>query len=294
MSFVLSVDVGKRNLALCEMNAEGVIQSWRNLDLACSGEESGNRGICEQADCPTKATHRLGLTFLCRKHLRGRAEPCTSTGAKDLAPAALKKMTKPQLVAVASKYDVQLAPLKKDLLGNLLTYVREECFTPLSAQACLAPSSAEPTLAHDARTMYTTLRQFYQRPFDYVIIENQLGHIATKNMELQAMLCVCFAALSPSAEIRFVNATNKLRAEVGKKRARTEGEEKGEKGEKGEKAKPLSAAQRKKQRKKDAVSACLDRLPTGNSAWLDHFAQSSKKDDLADSYLQGVWFLSMR
>jgi hypothetical protein len=48
-----------------------------------------------------------------------------------------------------------------------------------------------------------------------------------------------------------------------------------------------------KQHKSDGVKYCLDIMgKTDNASWADKMIVHKKKDDLADAFLQGYWYLS--
>ena len=51
-----------------------------------------------------------------------------------------------------------------------------------------------------------------------------------------------------------------------------------------------------KDRKKLGIKKCLELLSTNNgfNNKLDYFDSHKKKDDLADSFLQGIWFINNR
>ena len=43
------------------------------------------------------------------------------------------------------------------------------------------------------------------------------------------------------------------------------------------------------ERKKEGIKQCQETIP---QKWYDFFINSDKKDDLADCYLQGIWFIT--
>jgi len=48
------------------------------------------------------------------------------------------------------------------------------------------------------------------------------------------------------------------------------------------------------ERKKAGVGIVKDLLSHNNATWLPIFLTHKKKDDLADAFLQGVWFLNKK
>jgi hypothetical protein len=279
---ILSIDVGERNLAWCELETDTLaIRAWQNVDLSTgAANERGDIKFVQCDECKGKATHCMGEVALCRKHVKVRPEVCT-TSVKELRPAGLKKLTKGQLVAVGEQHcpleEGERSLLKAEWLARVTAYVREQCFVPLGARLKVAEEEqgGEPKVVRAARVLKDVVAAYVARGslVEHVLIENQLGHVATGNIKMQCMLAQCFVDLLPGATVHFVNATNKLRASTGAVEAGG------------------TASQRKRKRKEQAVADCRERLTCSvNEGWGSFFAQSKKKDDLADSFLQGVWF----
>ena len=104
----------------------------------------------------------------------------------------------------------------------------------------------------------------------HIVIENQISPIATRMKTLQGMLMQYFI-MRGCTSITFASSINKLKAftlNIGKKTSY-------------------------KDRKKmgiEVTDKILNLLPLLTS-WTALFLHHQKKDDLADSFLQGVWFL---
>lgn len=293
MSRILSIDVGKRNLAICELDIHSrAILSWRNLDLLLLEQEEVEEKKKECDECAKTASHvRLkDGAQRCSFHLK--SEPSTSNKAmKDLSPLSVLSYSKSELTACATKYSLEAKGLKKpELVELLLRYVHDFCFCPkgqgskvrVALNRC---SASSPDVSETIRLAYSirdTLGHFYSRnsaEFVYIVIENQLGQTATKNRETQLLLTQSFAHIAPTADIRYVSAVNKLRGR-GKK-------------EKEEEEECESASSKKRKRKLCAIEECSLELESDEKyePFRTMFANSKKKDDLSDSFLQGLWFL---
>lgn len=96
--------------------------------------------------------------------------------------------------------------------------------------------------------------------FEKVIIENQISPLASRMKTIQGMITQYFIK---NAEIHFVNSSNKLK----------------------ETKEKLTYAERKK----EGVRLCREKL---QGEWISFFEKSKKKDDLADCFLQGLWFIA--
>jgi hypothetical protein len=104
----------------------------------------------------------------------------------------------------------------------------------------------------------------------HIVIENQISPIATRMKTIQGMLMQYFI-MRGITSLTFASAINKLKAFTDKK-------------------KKISYKDRKKLGI-DVTAKLVNELPLLKNAWTDYFKNHQKKDDLADSFLQGVWYL---
>ena len=108
---------------------------------------------------------------------------------------------------------------------------------------------------------------------DVVIIENQLSTLATRMKTLQGMITQYYI-MRGVPDIRFISATNKLKMFDAKKGEDAAEEDKGD------------YADRKKR------SIEITRALIAPTLMSMKFEKHKKKDDLADCFLQGMWWLS--
>jgi hypothetical protein len=113
-----------------------------------------------------------------------------------------------------------------------------------------------------------TLDELYGDVYiDTVIIENQISPIANRMKTLQGMIAQYFI-MKNTTDIHFISAANKLKEYVSKKTTYSE-------------------------RKKMGIEICEELLINNEQfgKHLDMFHTHKKKDDLADCFLQGIWYL---
>uniref|UniRef100_A0A6C0HS05 Uncharacterized protein n=1 Tax=viral metagenome TaxID=1070528 RepID=A0A6C0HS05_9ZZZZ len=97
--------------------------------------------------------------------------------------------------------------------------------------------------------------------FDVVIIENQISPLASRMKTIQGMVTQYFVKTVPW--IQYISSSNKL--------------------------KHVKTKMTYQERKKEGIKQCEEGL---TEKWRDFFSKTDKKDDLADCYLQGIWFIA--
>jgi UDP-3-O-acyl-N-acetylglucosamine deacetylase len=115
---------------------------------------------------------------------------------------------------------------------------------------------------------------------EVVVIENQISPIANRMKTIQGMIAQYFIMKIPNIRIEFVNASNKLKDGVSVKEVKEISDEKTDKIKYGE-------------RKKQGIKKSIELLEQDGKyqEWVDFFQKHGKKDDLADCFLQGIWFI---
>ena len=103
---------------------------------------------------------------------------------------------------------------------------------------------------------------------DQIVIENQISPIANRMKSIQGMIAQYFI-MKNITNIDFVSSSNKLKEFIGDQKTTYA------------------------ERKKIGVNITKDILAKNplNMDWLPFVSKHKKKDDLADSLLQGLWFL---
>jgi hypothetical protein len=300
---VLSIDVGMKNLAYCLfecnhelMNAtnaqskdpESMMQlvnvvAWDTVNLCDAATDKPVVPVlCTQPGCKfvAKFVHSTTtanddgntLNHYCTRHANasGYKMPLQPSIASS---KSLKKMTLEQLKAFSGEYLSSPIPEKCEkskmkLVQHLTTAIANEYLVAVTAKPKVF-SAASVDLITIGRNMH---QRFDALPhlasgIDVVIIENQLSTLATRMKTLQGMITQYFI-MRGVPDIRFISATNKLKLFDTKK----DGEETGY-----------------ADRKKRGIE--ITRSLIGGSSHSASFEKHKKKDDLADCFLQGVWWL---
>ena len=261
---VLSIDVGIKNLAFCLLD-NSTIEKWdvvnisEQVSLFCGETDKGK-------SCSKPATFMKQGKCYCLKHSKKQTYQIPTS---ELNPTYINKQKIQKLYEIADKYEIKYEkPIKKcDLVKLLEDYIEKTCFNPIKDV-----NASKVDLISIGKNIKFRLDEIFPTvDVDYVIIENQISPIANRMKTIQGMLAQYFIMRKSSQNIEFVSSVNKL---------------KGVKPADGEK-------QSYGDRKKMGIAKCLEMLQDepSNQAWQVYFSSHKKKDDLADSFLQGMWFL---
>jgi hypothetical protein len=271
---VLSIDVGIKNLAFClfvkpeDGTSNYEIAKWDSINLSQKIEAK----CCEVEkfkDCNKPAKFIKNGKCYCLKH--SKKQPF-QVPTSDLKPAFINKQKISGLYELAEKYKVKYEnPIKKsDLAALINNYVFEKCFEPITE-----PNASKIDLVTIGKNMKHKLDAILNEHLStltHVVIENQISPIANRMKTVQGMISQYFIMRNENISIEFVSASNKLKDQS------------------------ASLKTNYSERKKLGVQQCLENISNNinYTTWEAFFKNHQKKDDLADSFLQGKWFIETK
>jgi hypothetical protein len=236
--------------------------------------------------CGKIAKYQKNGIFYCEKHSKTQTQYIIPK--KNLSISQLKKKKIEELLKICQEYKIlqekrenETKQTKKSILENLEIILKDRCLETLVESKKI--SAGDTDLIIIGKNMKTLLNLVKEIELvTHVIIENQISPIANRMKTVQGMLAQYFIMKNTDIKIDFVSSINKLKA-FSKK-------------ENGEKEENESEKQKYSQHKKEGVFFTNQILEKNEwlSRWKKCISESKKKDDLADCFLQGIWFLNSK
>jgi hypothetical protein len=269
---VLSIDVGIKNLAFCLLCKSATndwsILKWDVVDLTQKEDASKCEVIDKFKVCNKPAKYTKDGKCYCLKHSKKQEYKVPTA---DLKPAFINKQKLQNLYEMADKYNIKYEkPIKKpDLVFLINEYIKKSCFEEVGKTN--ASKLDLVTIGKNIQCKLDKILEEHLSSINIVAIENQISPIANRMKTIQGMIAQYFIMRNNTTEIEFVSASNKLKEEKKDVKA--------------------TYTERKKLGIKKALELLESETDFKNPTWSEHFSNHSKKDDLADSFLQGVWFI---
>ena len=276
---ILSIDIGIKNLAYAILEVTNTnldknsivngsqdftIIKWDVINLC-------NKFIpCSTNTCSKQACFHKNDTFYCKNHTKKTEYSLPLCNIKTLHKQSLANLS-----TLVEKYDLKLEkPINKSsIIKTIEEYANTTCF-----EAIETINANNVNLIDLGISLKNELNELFNSydltSIDQIIIENQISPIANRMKSLQGMVSQYFIDCN-NHNIVFISATNKLKAFLNKDKDL-------------DKDKKISYNERKKL----SILYTKQLLENKNMlADLTYFTKHSKKDDLADCLLQGIYYL---
>lgn len=297
---ILSIDVGIKNLAYCIIEKKNNSQNTnsqnnksskqtkininKNRDVDFSILEWDVINICREKNykcigikknkkpCENKAKYYLGDNYYCKTHAKNLNVLIPTNKDTILMKKIEKKTATIKLLKqFLQRYSVNFEKnIKKIQLIELVTKFYNKKFISQVEEI----NSNNLNMIDCGILLKRSLdKNFNEKEIDLILIENQIGPLALRMKMVQGMITQHFIENGKN-NIDFVNASNKLKDFLGDNKKTSYSERK-----------KLSIIETRK---------LLETKQTIDNKWLGHFNKHSKKDDLADSLLQAIWYIKRK
>jgi hypothetical protein len=286
---IISIDVGIKNLAFCLFSVNeqthNQILLWDVLNLSQKTEIK-----CCDTGCNSPVKFSKNGEYYCLKHAKKHS---TYKIAKvDLKMTTIKKCKVKDLGILAAKYNIVI-PLKETKVGILSLfqkYLDASYFD--NVESVNASKLDLVTIGKNMMCKLDDILKDHLITIDLVIIENQISPIANRMKTIQGMISQYFIMRNQNIQIEFVSSANKLKGQHvadsdDEKYPEVEVKDKVE-------VKESKTKSTYSDRKKMGIKYCLDLINESNIniSWHPFFINHKKQDDLADSFLQGIWYIN--
>jgi len=310
MNRLISFDVGIKNLAYCvydiqptNQNIPFAIIEWDVINLI---EPKDTKQVIVCDHIPNSAAAKCKRAAKYKTPTKNYCAPCAKGYQKrgelfvcDNPPkaAALQKMTFGEIEDIYKTYatllgkelppaKTEVKTTKKTAVDRVYRIIEERGLIPIIRKK--EKSANDVNLVEIGRAIHSRLTEVLKRcdpdeKMTHVIIENQISPIATRMKTIQGMLAQFFIMSYTNVEIDFISSSNKLKIFCDKKIAQN--------AEEPQNAEEKEQISQYRQHKKDGIYYTTQLLE--KNRWLsNHDAMNTKKkDDLADCFLQGIWYM---
>tara|TARA_B100000902_G_scaffold389533_1_gene436850 strand:- start:154 stop:957 length:804 start_codon:yes stop_codon:yes gene_type:complete len=262
---ILSIDVGIKNLAYCILDVPNntsnySIVAWDVINLC------GTPPVCNQkikkGNCTRLAKFQKN-NIRCCKSCAKKTEFIIPT--EELSKVTQTRTKVGDLKIIAQNYGLKPTSFKKtDIQEVIACFMKKNCLDVIPKY-----SASEMSLIDIGVAIRNNLNDSSFLSVDKVLIENQISPIANRMKTIQGMIAQFFI-MQNIEDVQFVSAANKLKPYIKDKKTTY------------------------KERKALGISTTREIINENAdlNAWIEHFSKHSKQDDLADSFLQGLWYIN--
>jgi len=268
---ILSIDVGIKNLAFClfvklPTDEQFKVAKWDVVNI--SQEDTLKCTFSEKNIlCNKPAKFKKEDECYCVKHSKKQQYQIPSSEQK---PSFINKQKIVQLYEIADNHNIKYDPKikKTDLINVINEHIQKSYFETIESK-----KANEVDLFNIGVNIKNKFNETFkdEGKINYVIIENQIGPLAIRMKTIQGMIVQYFIMSNLNVEhIEFISASNKL------------------------KDCDIKDKEKYSDRKKLGITKCLGilRLDFRFNEHVNYFNGHKKKDDLSDSFLQGLWFIN--
>jgi hypothetical protein len=326
---LISFDIGIKNMAYCIFDISGPdlgpnfteqtirIQDWGILNLMAQETTEKPRCGCflktktkssqknkpvenvQLKTCDKLAKYEKNGNYYCETHAKV-ADPSWIIPIKDVLASTIRKLSMDELTTLGKKYGIfnglETHKSKKACLDKILEQIEKRRFEPIVRKKSKTASDTDLiTVGRNMRTQLDLLRDVHD--ITHVIMENQISPLAARMKTVQGMLTQYYI-MKDIPTIEFISSANKLKHLVPKDAPVGLSTDVPILPLGLPKEKPVMDKEKYKKHKTDSIHFCKQFLENNPelASWKSIMSDDNKnkRDDLADCFLQGIWYLMDR
>ena len=274
---ILSFDVGIKNLAYCYLEYVNDVVNIIEWDIIDICREKHWICKCKKKDkniCNKPAKFFKNNLYYCKLHAKNSKFLVPTDNVIKIQKKIKKnKISVKALIEFANTHkifnDLTTKEIKKkyqknELISNITTFINDKYLDYIEKT-----NTNTLNMIDCGKLLKKHLdKHFNEKDIDKIIIENQIGPLALRMKMMQGMITQHFIENNKN-DIEFINASNKLKEFIKNKKTTYN------------------------ERKKMSIDITKKYIEEHNlmNKWKDIFIKHSKKDDLADSFLQALWYI---
>lgn len=284
-STIVSFDIGIKNLAYCVFTTGTAglsIVGWGIANLALQDAVEKPQCNCAKAraagPCGKTASYTYGEDQrFCKTHAKSSGKLIPT---KELSAAAFKKMKIEELTTLCTKSGIVIGATDKkpDILAKVVAHFAARTLVPVVVAK--SKNANQIHLVEIGKRIKAQFDEVFSRYTPtHVILENQISPIAGRMNTIQGMVAQYFIMRDTDDRLKidFISSAGKLKGF----------------GDKAQTTDKVQETNTYKDHKRDGIAFCHQFMAA--NPLLASFRQiieaAAKKDDLADCFLQGIYYL---
>lgn len=307
---LVSFDVGIKNLAYCVVDLseqkKWSVPDWTCANLISTGPPQSCCHVIQDKKTKTKpaSSHVCGKNAkwippteesspFCETHAKMRPEWIFPKKTHELAQLKKRKLEelKTEWSAIRDKTKPEEKIQKAELVERIAQHYQSVCFQKAGSDVRVK-TAGETDLVSIGRAIKKQLDSDPEiEGATHVIIENQISTIASRMKTIQGMIAQYFIMrFGDQVVVEFISSHNKLKGFVLPSSNEPDCKEENKK------VSDPNDKTKYKANKTDGVAICRRFIAQNPEmgGWDTVFEKSKKRDDLADCFLQAVWYLKTK